>query len=283
MKKILFSIVLLLIILNSLHVRAQGSDPVEGLKVMTAQDEKDNILALVAASYVFQDWQKEGNSPRGYNIGAVLYDVQGDSIIGLNRNSIYQKKDKTQHAEIGLMQGYFQGLFCSTPQATLKGLQIVTTLEPCMMCSGMMIFLEVDTVKYVQADPEYGKNIERLAQDWMDAKGHVHPANDRCMSIKSVSLEGKCYLSAFLDKGYKKYKKSDSDRNMTGYLQTRKAHKIYKSADLLLRKWQVIYPENQKLLDHARKVLNLPAPAIVKSHAAEANYLLFRELWDTIK
>lgn len=276
-------LVLLFVILGLFRANAQEYHPLEKLKNLTMQDEKDNILALVAADYVFQDWQEEGDTPRGYNIGAVLYDAQADTIIGIKRNSIYREKDKTQHAEVGLMQAYFRGRFSEHPKRTLKGCHIITTLEPCMMCSGMMIFLEVDTVKYVQTDPDYGKNIERLAQEWTDAKGHTHPANDRCTRIKSVSLEKKCYLSAFLDKGYFKYKSMNPDNSLSEYLQTKKARKIYKSADLLLRRWQIIYPENQKLLDSARKVLGFPVLAATKPHAAEVNYHLFRELWDSIE
>jgi len=169
------------------------------LKKMSVSCEKDNILALTAAVFVFQDWQQEGNAPRGYNIGAVLYDAQGDTIIGVNRNSIYRENDKTQHAEVGLMQGYFHGRFCVKPHKTLKGMQIVTTLEPCMMCSGMMTFLERDIVKYIQTDPEFGKNIERLAQDWIDSCGVAHPANERCKKIKSVSLENTTFMAFLLN------------------------------------------------------------------------------------
>lgn len=283
MKVKISMIVLLFATFGMLHIEAQETHSVEALKSLTLQDEKDNILALVAADYVYQDWQETGNAPRGYNIGAVLYDALADTIIGVNRNSIYKENDKTQHAEVGLMQGYFHGHFCSTPHKTLKGMHIITTLEPCMMCSGMMIFLEADTVKYVQTDPEFGKNIERLAQDWIDGEGNAHLANDRCTRIKSVSLEGKSYLAAFLNRGYEYYRKKNPNKSMTEYLQTPNARQIYKSADRLLREWQPIYPENQKLLDNARKVLGLPVPAKKNSYMVKTNYELFRKLWHSIE
>lgn len=289
MIKIIFSILLYGSMLGRFAVGAQASDSNDYLKNFSIQNEKDNILALVAADYVFQDWQKEWNSPRGYNIGAILYDTHADTIIGLHRNSIYEKDDKTQHAEIGLMQGYFHKLYCDNPQATLEGLQIITTLEPCMMCAGMMIFLEVDTVKYLQADPEYGKNIEKMAQDWMDEVGTRHLANDRCRRIKSLSLEGTCYAAKMLNKGYEIYGKTQSRRGMSEFLRTKVAYLIYSQIDTFIRQWKLVYPENARLLKNARKTLHITdGEEDVETYptgaeAAKANYRMFLQWFDSIR
>ncbi len=251
---------------------------------LSLQEEKDNILALAAMVYVLQDWQVGNDPPRGYNIGALLYKAP-DSIIGLHRNSIFLANDKTQHAEVGLMQAYLQRAFCAYPQNTLSGMQIVTTLEPCMMCSGMMIFLEVDTVKYIQADPDYGKNIERLAQDWTDAEGIHHPTNERCARIRSISLKGTCLATEMLNKGYKIHTRTTSDKGMAGFLKTAIAYDIYTKADMLLKNWKPIYPDNKTLLENARNILHIPCLPVNdrEKDAAQANYELFLELYNSIE
>jgi tRNA(adenine34) deaminase len=283
MNRKLFSVGLLFATFGILCLQAQEGGSLATLKNMTMQDERNNILALVAADYVFQDWQEEGHALRGYNIGAVLYDPAADTIVGVSRNSVYREADKTQHAEMELMQGYIHKRYCGHPNETLRGLQIVTTLEPCMMCAGMITFLEVDTVKYIQTDPNYGKNIERLATEWVDSLGVHYPANERNLHTKSVSLARTTYLAAFLNKGYEKYRERDPKKSMAGYLQTAKARRIFESADRLLKQWRLIYPENQKLLDSAYKTLGITSPNENKLHTRSANYDLFLQMWKSIE
>lgn len=287
--RVIFTLMLYGAVVCHLPVTAQPSDCAAGcrLKNLSAQEERDNILALAAMEYVLQDWQSGDNPPRGYNIGALLYKAP-DSIIGLNRNSVLRKNDKTQHAEVRLMQSYFRHSFCKHPHNTLKGMQIITTLEPCMMCSGMMIFLETDTVKYIQADPDYGKNIERLAQEWTDAEGIHHPANTRCTRIRSVSLEGTCYATEMLNKGYDIYTRASAKKGMSEFLKTPLAHAIYTKADILIKNWKPIYPCNETLLRNARKILHIktkPQQGLqtAETDAAQANYELFVTLYESIK
>lgn len=270
-------------------LQAQTCGETGPLETLTEQEEKDNILALVAMSYVLQDWQMGDYPPRGYNIAALLYDPATQTILGMNRNSIYQKDDKTQHAEVGLMQNYFHKAYDKNPRKTLKGLQIITTLEPCMMCSGMMVFLEVDTVKYIQTDPSYGKNIERLAQDWIDPAGERHAANDRCRRIRSISLQETCFASEMLDKGYELYGKNKSEKSLAEFLKTRLAFDIYSKADTLIRSWKLIYPANRTLLQNAHKALHIPQTGrSLKGRkrgldAAESNYQTFLDLYHSIE
>lgn len=220
---------------------------------LSISKEKDCILAMSAMAYVYKDWQEEYIAPsRGYNIGAILYDSKNDSIIALDKNSVRQYGDKTQHAEVRLMQGYME----RGEKAYLDGMQIITTLEPCMMCSGMMMFLTVDTVKYIQADPEYGKNIERLAMDWTDEKGSVHPANERAIRIRSVQIELP-FLGSILDTAYQKYRKNNPSKGMSEFLYTENARKIYAFWSDCIDMWVVENKENQRLLNHVRRILQL--------------------------
>jgi len=163
-------------------------------------------------------------------------------------------------------------------------MQIVTTLEPCMMCSGMMTFLETDTVKYIQTDPEFEKNIERLAQDWIDSCGVAHPANERCKKIKSVSLENTTFMAFLLNIGYNAYKKGNPDKTMTDYLQTDSTRSIYKLAYDFFAEWHLVHPENLKLLNSARKFLGMQLREEKASkNAAESNHERFIKIMGTIK
>jgi cytidine and deoxycytidylate deaminase family protein len=226
-----------------------GSKPINQLSI---EEERNHILSLAAMAYVYQDWQRKDISPsRGYNIGALLYDSKGDSIIAFERNSVNQYNDKTQHAEVRLMQGYMKKY--SKPY--LDGLQIITTLEPCMMCSGMMTFLMVDTTKYVQEDPEFGKNIERLAMPWTDPEGHVHQPNERCTRIKSI-LADYPGPSSDLNMAYERYIKEKPQGSMSDFLYSEEAWNIYDFWVEVLELWSCVHIENAKLLENIKSLLN---------------------------
>lgn len=208
---------------------------------LSVQEEKDYLLSLAAMTYVYQDWQTGKNeNARGYNIGAILFDTQADTIVALNRNTTSICDDKTQHAEVRLMQEYVQRY----TGHYLNGMKIITTLEPCMMCSGMMIFLQADATYYIQEDPEYGKNIERLASNWEDPATHkVHPANNRCKKIESKHagiIPGKR-----LEEYYQSFIKDDPDGSMSNFLYSENARNIYRHSADLLSTWYIQHKENE--------------------------------------
>lgn len=220
-----------------------------GLKAQaSAHIERDRILSFAAMSYVYQDWQNSAEDERGYNIGAILYSPSGDSIVAWNRNSI-RKADigKTAHAEIELMQHAIR----DKKVHNLRGLHIITTLEPCMICSGMMAFLEADSVKYIQTDPEYGKNIERLAADYND-----QPGNDRCKNIKSVHATSADYGTA-IEELYNTFCADpvNKDKSLAEFLYSPSVKAIYKQANDKLKHMKVKYPQNRKLLNQVKKHL----------------------------
>lgn len=214
----------------------------------TAKVERDYILSLSAMSYVYKDWQeKESDDVRGYNIGALLFDAVKNEVIGWNLNSIYKDTvGKTAHAEVGLMQGNIK------KRGNLKGCHIVTTLEPCMMCSGMMVFLEVDSVKYIQTDPEYGNNIERLAADYAG-----QPANERSMHIKSVRAISGNY-GAIFENLYQAFRTNpdNKDVSMAKFLYTKSVRDIYKAAATELKNMRdVKFSQNRALLSQVKSFL----------------------------
>lgn len=214
----------------------------------TANVERDHVLSLGLMAYVYKNWQDSVGVGRGYNIGALLFDPVHDSIIGWNLNSVRESEvGKTAHAEVGLMQKLIKD------KRTLKGLHIVTTLEPCMMCSGMMTFLEADSVKYIQTDPEYGKNIERLAADYAGQSG-----NERSKRIKSVRAISGNYGSA-LEELYATFRldPKNKDRSMADFLYETVTKDVYKAAfEELQQTTNVKFKKNSRLLSQVKEYVN---------------------------
>lgn len=136
----------------------------------------------------------------------------------------------------------------------LEGMHVITTLEPCMMCSGMLIFLNVDTVKYIQADPCFGKNIERLAADW-EEQGKVFPGNGRSKRTKSIQVV--CPVGILLEAGYRKCAEKAENAILSDFLYMESVGSVYRASFEILRNWQVIYPENKRLLENIFRLLKL--------------------------
>ncbi|HEY6320296.1 MAG TPA: deaminase, partial [Thermoanaerobaculia bacterium] len=133
-----------------------------------AQVERDQIFSLLAYAVVQLDWQAQGAAePRGYNIGSVLVDKNA-CVVYWGLNSVGLAKNKTQHGEVRLMTCYMdrkREAGQPLPGANLKDYAIYTTLEPCAMCSGMMVLQSVLRTVYGQKDPSFGDALERLAFD----------------------------------------------------------------------------------------------------------------------
>lgn len=87
--------------------------------------EKAIELSALAAEH--------GNEP----FGAVL--VKDNQIFYTNENQIYTKNDPTFHAEMGLLR-----LFCAETGITdLRDYTLYSSCEPCFMCSGAMVWLNL--------------------------------------------------------------------------------------------------------------------------------------------
>lgn len=90
------------------------------------------------SSWIEKSWQYAELNPQGdvlhdndRKIAALLVDKSGDILAaGLNSNS----KNKTLHAEVNLVQTYFQ----RTGQKIPEGAKIYSTHKPCKMCAGMI-------------------------------------------------------------------------------------------------------------------------------------------------
>lgn len=76
---------------------------------------------------------ENGNEP----FGAVL--VKDDRIVFTNENQIYTKKDPTFHAEMGLIRRFVE----ETGITDLKEYTLYSSCEPCFMCSGAMVWVNL--------------------------------------------------------------------------------------------------------------------------------------------
>jgi len=55
-----------------------------------------------------------------------------------------------------------QNFLDSSDDWFLENYTLYTTLEPCIMCAGMMVMSRLRRVVYGQADPHYGGAMERM-------------------------------------------------------------------------------------------------------------------------
>jgi tRNA(Arg) A34 adenosine deaminase TadA len=114
----------------------------------SVQLERDAIFSLAAYAVVYKDWQPaEEPNPRGHNIGCVLVD-RNNNPVAWNLNSNNSTNDATQHGEVRVIQDYIK----KSGNKYLEGYTIYTTLEPCVMCSGMMSLTKVTRTVYGQTD-----------------------------------------------------------------------------------------------------------------------------------
>jgi len=216
-------------------------------KIQLVQNERDNIYMLLAFSVVEQDWQKStrGSNVRGYNIGGVLVNDKGE-LVNWARNTTVLCNDKTQHGEVRMLQAELQKK--NNPSRYAKGYSLYTTLEPCMMCSGMMIFLKTKRVVYGQQDPDYGLNIERLKQPI----AHYHNDDFRLKTPNSREKEitselSKLEIAKQLSTVYEQTKE-DYDNNITEFLVSESAHVLYKEALQKLLNYEIKFEENKLIL-----------------------------------
>ncbi|OKP77645.1 tRNA-specific adenosine deaminase [Paenibacillus helianthi] len=98
---------------------------------------KDEIFMKQAIEVALQA-RKEGNEP----FGAIL--VKKDEVVMVGENKINTFCDPTHHAEIGLIRK-----FCSENNIfDLNEYTLYTSCEPCVMCSGAMVWSNLGKIVY---------------------------------------------------------------------------------------------------------------------------------------
>ena len=81
---------------------------------------------------------ENGNEP----FGAVL--VKDGRIVFSNENQIYTRHDPTFHAEMGLIRRFVE----ETGITDLKDYTLYSSCEPCFMCSGAMVWMNLGRLVY---------------------------------------------------------------------------------------------------------------------------------------
>lgn len=213
------------------------------VSVEAAQQERDDIFSLLTYALVYQDWQ-EGTVPRnkrrGYNIGALIVNQQNEPVFhGLN--CINSTDNATQHGEVRAITQYLE----SSRKFNLDKHNIYTTLEPCVMCAGMITMTAVGRVVYGQHDVDYSKAFERLALDTRPIGGFA-PYPRRVQAGPS-SLP----YCQHLDTAYQEFLSKDSEKILAKFLVSDPAKAIFAQATTAFQNYSVKFPENKVVYDKA--------------------------------
>ncbi|KYC85294.1 nucleoside deaminase [Heyndrickxia sporothermodurans] len=84
-----------------------------------------------------------------YPIGAVIVD-ENNNLIAKGRNRVHTQQDTTAHAEVDAIRNAGHAIF----NAKVKGekFTIYSTLEPCPMCTGAILFAKIKRVVWLLND-----------------------------------------------------------------------------------------------------------------------------------
>ena len=93
----------------------------------------------------------EGN----FGIGAALFRPDDLTVVAEGRNLVGSARPAAQPLAGNFMAHAEMNAFASLESFTARGLHLVTTLEPCLMCGATAIFMNVDRVDYAASDEFY--------------------------------------------------------------------------------------------------------------------------------
>ena len=212
------------------------------------QEEIDDIFSLLAYSIVYKDWQPNSvprEKRRGYNIGALIVNAQNEPVhYGLN--CINSTDNATQHGEVRSIISYLD----KTRKFNLAGHTIYTTLEPCVMCAGMITMTSFKRVVYGQRDIEFSHAFERLSIDTRPIGGFA-PYPRTVVAVPS-SLK---YCKA-LDDAYEEFLEKDSEKVLAKFLTSEEAYKIYQQATEIFLSYKVKNEKNTSIYSTALDFFN---------------------------
>lgn len=227
------------------EVEVDFSDPTS---FSSAEAERDAIFSLGAYVAVYKDWQTVNSNPkRGHNIGSILVNEVGKPI-AWDRNCIDQENDGTQHGEVRVMQQYID----EADIEVLDGYTVYTTLEPCIMCAGMMSMVKVDDCVYGQTDGDdlrtgYGRAVERINLD-STALENGYASYPRGLDTCVVS---DLPYRVALDEAYA----VAGEASITRFLLSDTAKAIYSQANDFFYGYEVEYDENSEIYAQTKALL----------------------------
>lgn len=226
-----------------------GEFAAESANIKTAQDERDLIFGLLAYAVVFADWQDDANG-RGHNIGSVLVDKAGRPVYWA-RNSSKGTHNSTQHGEVRLITNYLSCGGGSPANGETRYLKdsytIYTTLEPCVMCSGMMTLTQVGRAVYGQTDPAYGNAIETLRLRNYPHLPRSQALNSEIRRELDAKFQAACSVAA---------QKQGGECSITAFLRSDNAKRAFQTASERLRNQSphnLRFAENRAILDAAQE------------------------------
>ncbi|MFN0037561.1 MAG: nucleoside deaminase [Saprospiraceae bacterium] len=214
-----------------------------------ALQEVDEIYSLLTYALVYANWQPASvprNQRRGYNIGAVLVDKDQKPVYcGLN--CINSTDNATQHGEVRAITAYLE----KTHRFNLDGFTIYTSLEPCIMCAGMMTMTDIDRVVYGQKDVDFSNGLERLALDTREYGGYA-PFKRTTWADASPST-----FRARLDEAYKRFLATETEKILAKFLTGSEAESIFKEAHDAFLNFLPKHPENTVTYESAKKFFEM--------------------------
>ena len=201
----------------------------------SAQSERDHLYSLLAMSVVRHDWQWPEET-RGHNIGSVLVKNGTGEVVYYARNSNRVLTNGSQHGEVRLVTNFLK---CEGEGSYLKDYTLYTTLEPCIMCAGMLTMTQVSRVVYVQKDPAYGDTQEAI----------VNAGYPICYPEASVNSTFKQRLEA----DFELWRERTGQNSITRWLLGDSAKAVYIEAEDKLNAYlsgqeALLFPENATVL-----------------------------------
>lgn len=204
----------------------------------TLVGERDNLYSLAALTLVNRDWQ-DGHETRGHNIGSVLVDNATGEIVYYARNSNKILASGCQHGEVRLVTNFLK---CEKAGPYLGDYTLYTTLEPCIMCAGMLTMTQIGKVVYVQQDPSYGNTQEIIG------------TGNYPIYYQEATVD-----SDFKERLENSYNQS-GNRSITKWLVGDDAHRIYNDAEHALLNYKPIFDANNDIYDKVMKFLDKELP-----------------------
>lgn len=119
----------------SMRARARRRQP---RRQLNDPAENSNEVLVRRTIAVSQAAERRGNHP----FGALLYDRRKQRIVAEAENTVETEEDITAHAELNLVR------FAGQAGIDMRGLTLVTSTEPCPMCSGAIYWAGIREVVY---------------------------------------------------------------------------------------------------------------------------------------
>lgn len=94
----------------------------------------------------------DGRGGAGDPDGAFAWGIRGGEVVARAHNSRETDRDPSAHAEFAAMTAAARAL----GRWRLTGCTVYVTLEPCLMCAGLMVNARIDRCVYGAADPKGG-------------------------------------------------------------------------------------------------------------------------------